>query len=81
MPKIRVLSAKEIISFFEKEGFSIARQNGSHVRMQRSLISGKQFLVIPNHKTIAIGTLKAIYNQAKIFVPEEKLFLFFYHQN
>ena len=78
MVKLKTLSAKEIISFLEGQGFSVDRQRGSHVVLVRKSISIKQVLTIPNHSEIDKGTVKAIYNQAKKFIPEEELKRYFY---
>ena len=73
--KLRQLSGKEVISIFEKFGFGIKSQNGSHIKMKRE--SGK-IILIPNHSTISKGTLKAIYNQALVMIGENELHPFFF---
>ncbi|MCH7763911.1 MAG: type II toxin-antitoxin system HicA family toxin [Candidatus Marinimicrobia bacterium] len=60
MPKLPRISGKEAISVFEKLGFEIARQKGSHVVMRK----GKFGCVIPLHRNLAIGTLKNAIRQA-----------------
>ncbi len=78
MTRLKVLSAKEVISFLEEQGFFIDRQKGSHMVFVRKLLSVKQVLTIPNHSEIDTGTLKAIYNQIKKFIPEEEVRKYFY---
>lgn len=74
MPKLRVLSGQELVKIFIKLGFMVAAQKGSHVKLKRQIPDGSvQILTIPSHKEIQKGTLKAIYNQALKFIPEEKL--------
>lgn len=78
MPKLRVLSSTEIIKALETFGFEVAGQKGSHVKLARHTVLQKQVLTIPNNKNLPKGTLKAIYNQASKFVPQEQLHTFFY---
>jgi len=66
MPKFPGLSGSEIVRAFEKLGFVIARQSGSHIVMKRA----GQGCVIPNHKEVKIGTVNGILRQAAI-TPEE----------
>lgn len=79
MPKLKILSGVEVIKFFETFGFSIDKQKGSHVKMKRLMADGsKQILTVPNHQEIDRGTLKAIYNQASRYIPEDNLWKYFY---
>jgi len=78
MPKLRTLSAKKVILIFKRVGFSVSGQKGSHIKLARASFLGKQILTIPNHKELDRGTLSAIFNQAKRFVPEEELSRHFY---
>ncbi|MEK7082011.1 MAG: type II toxin-antitoxin system HicA family toxin [Patescibacteria group bacterium] len=78
MPKLRTLSAKKIVSIFESLGFYVVKNKGGHIKLTRVSFLGKQVLTIPNHKELDKGTLVAIFNQAKRFVPEEELVRYFY---
>ena len=78
MPKLRVLSSKEIIKFLEQNGFVIDRQKGSRIVLVRSVSFSKQVLTVPNHSNLDKGTIKAIYNQTSRFIPELELQKFFY---
>jgi predicted RNA binding protein YcfA (HicA-like mRNA interferase family) len=47
---------------------------GSHVKLRRVLPTGeRQTLTIPVHKSLAPGTLHAIFRQAARYVPEAQL--------
>ena len=77
MPKLRDISGKKLVSVFENFGFVVIGQKGSHIKMSR--FSNKmEILVIPNHNSIAKGTLKTIYIQALEYIPESNLKKFFY---
>ena len=79
MPKLKVLSGDDIIKIFEEIGFLIEYQKGSHVKLKRAVVDGtKQILTIPRHKNLDKGTIKAIYNQALVYIAERDLKKHFY---
>lgn len=80
MPKLRILSGVEIIKIFEKFGFIIASQKGSHVKLRKISNNIKQTLTIPKHEELDKGTIKAIYNQALRYIPEIELRELFYSE-
>ena len=55
MPKLRRLSAQEIIAIFNRLGFEIISQKGSHIKLRRFGETGKETLTIPNHKQLDLG--------------------------
>jgi predicted RNA binding protein YcfA (HicA-like mRNA interferase family) len=66
MPKLPVLSAKEIISILKKEGFVITRQKGSHIALHKKTSEGIKLVVVPNKRNIPRGTLRDILHKAGI---------------
>lgn len=62
------ISGRQAISALAKVGFNIIRQNGSHVVLKRSDPFAQ--LVIPDHKELDTGTLRAIIRQADLSVNE-----------
>ena len=80
MPGLKVLSGQDLIKIFLGFNFKIQTQKGSHIKLVRFSEKGeKQILVIPNHKEIDRGTLKAIYRQSLKYIPEDDLFPNFYN--
>ncbi|BCW95142.1 MAG: hypothetical protein KatS3mg018_0624 [Fimbriimonadales bacterium] len=59
MPKLPVLSGKELVRALQRAGFEVVRQKGSHV----SLRKGDRRTVVPLHDELAKGTLRDILNQ------------------
>ena len=76
--KFRVLSGDEIIKILEREGFAIVYGRGSHCKLARFVDGVKQKIVIPRHKEIKKGTLKAIYSQVTQYIPESRMKTHFY---
>ena len=63
MPKLPVISGKELIAALKKAGFVEVRQKGSHVSLQKITNDATYRTVIPLHQEIAKGTLIDILHQ------------------
>ena len=64
MGRLKVFSGRELVRLLEQQGFSKARQRGSHVAMQK-LVEGRTVTVpVPLHDEIKIGTLQSIIRQS-----------------
>lgn len=78
MPKLPRVQASEVIRALERLGFVRVRQRGSHAILKKQLVQEGEDqeiievgCVVPLHrKTIAVGTLKSILNQAGVSVEE-----------
>ena len=68
MAELPLLSGREVVRTFEKLGWKIARQRGSHM----ILIKENQFatLSVPDHKEVARGTLRSLIRSAGLTVTE-----------
>ena len=73
------LKGKDVIKILTSFDFVIVSQKGSHVKLVRISDSGREVLVIPDHKEIKTGTLKAIYIQATKYIPQSELQVYFYN--
>ena len=62
--KLPVLSGREVIKILSKQGFTVARQKGSHIILVKESKDGKNGVVVPNHKEIDKGTLLEIIRQS-----------------
>jgi predicted RNA binding protein YcfA (HicA-like mRNA interferase family) len=51
----------------QKIGYEFDRQNGSHIVLRQRVVPYRR-LIVPDHKEIAKGTLRAIIRQAGITV-------------
>ena len=79
MPKMKRLKGKDVIKILTSFDFVIVSQKGSHVKLVRISDSGREVLVIPDHKEIKTGTLKAIYIQTTKYIPQSELQVYFYN--
>ena len=68
MPALPVLSGRKVVRAFEKLGWQVARQRGSHIIMVKD--GENVTLSIPDHKEVAKGTLRSLIRAAGITVDE-----------
>jgi predicted RNA binding protein YcfA (HicA-like mRNA interferase family) len=61
------ISGKEAIKIFEKFGYTVDHQTGSHIILWHE---NKPTLSIPNHRELAPGLLRALIRQAELTVDE-----------
>ncbi len=68
MPPVPILRPREVVHAFEKLGWEVARQRGSHIILTKK--GHIATLSIPNHPEIARGTLRSLITKAGITVEE-----------
>jgi predicted RNA binding protein YcfA (HicA-like mRNA interferase family) len=68
MPALPVLIGRKTVRVFEKLGWQIARQRGSHIIMVKD--GGIATLSVPDHREVAKGTLRGLIRSAGITVDE-----------
>ena len=68
MPALPVLSGRKAVRAFEKLGWQVVRQRGSHIIMVRE--GETATLSIPDHKEVGRGTLRSLIRSAGITVQE-----------
>ena len=59
-----------MIKYLSERGFQIVGRKGSHVRMKKHQEPRNLIAIIPDHKELAQGTLRAILRQAGIPIDE-----------
>ncbi len=79
MPRLKVLSSKDVIAILESFDFEVVSQKGSHIKLCRMTTTKKQVLIIPDHRELDKGTLRAIFNQASKYISETELRPHFYN--
>ena len=66
MPSLPVLSGRDVVRVFERFGWHIARQRGSHIILVK--LDHIATLAVPDHKEIAKGTLRSLIRAAGLTV-------------
>lgn len=68
MSKLPRISGRECVKALGKMGFYLKRQQGSHMILRRDDPFGQ--VVVPDHKELDRGTLRAIIRQTGLSVDE-----------
>ena len=66
-PKTPVVSARQLIHVLESIGYKVARQKGSHIRLNHDSLPP---ITVPNHKEIKVGLLTKILHDANLTVSD-----------
>lgn len=67
-----VISGEEMVSILLQNGFQKIHQRGSHVKMTKQTILGKEVIIVPNHKELKKKTLYGILKSAKLRIDDLK---------
>ncbi len=68
MPIVPILRPREVVKTFEKLGWEVVRQRGSHIVLTKK--GHIATLSVPNHTEVARGTLRSLIAKAGITVKE-----------
>jgi predicted RNA binding protein YcfA (HicA-like mRNA interferase family) len=68
MPPVPLLRPRDVIAAFQKLGWEVARQRGSHIILTKT--GHIATLSIPNYREVARGTLRALIARAGLTVEE-----------
>jgi len=69
LSKLPVVSGAQAVRAFERLGYEVDRQRGSHIILRHPKGPNRR-LVVPNHRSIAKGTLRALIREAGLTVEE-----------
>ncbi|MGA4644019.1 type II toxin-antitoxin system HicA family toxin [Limisphaera sp. 4302-co] len=70
MPGLPIVSGQEAVRAFQRPGFSMDRQRGTHVVLKKRTPTGEVGCVIPMHSELAAGTLRSALQTAKVSMDE-----------
>ncbi len=59
-PKLPQIGGQDLVRVLKKLGYEVIRQKGSHIRLRKTTNVGEHNVTVPEHKTIAKGTLNDI---------------------
>lgn len=69
MSALPVVSGRDVVKALGKIGYVLDRQRGSHMILRQQTPPHRR-LTVPDHKEVALGTLRAIIRQAGLTVEE-----------
>ncbi len=67
MPRLPILSGTDIVRIFQRLGYRVVRQRGSHIRLHGI---GRKPLTVPRHAVIGRGLLRKILRDAELSAEE-----------
>ena len=75
MPRLPQVSGAALVKLLLSLGYQVIRQKGSHIRLRRVNALGEHNVTVPNHDTVAKGTLNDILTRVSLWnnVPKEEL--------
>jgi predicted RNA binding protein YcfA (HicA-like mRNA interferase family) len=71
LSELPLISGREIVKALKKIGYEEDRQRGSHIVL-RQLNYPHRRVIVPDHKEVAKGTIRAVIREAGITVDEFK---------
>ncbi len=67
MPRLPQISGRTLIRLLHALGYETVRQRGSHVRLRKMTPIGEHNITVPDHKTLAKGTLNDLLTQVSLW--------------
>jgi predicted RNA binding protein YcfA (HicA-like mRNA interferase family) len=64
LPKLRVLSGRDVCQIMAQQGFKQVRRKGSHIIMQAAIGHSTITVPVPDHAELKIGTLIGLIRQS-----------------
>ena len=68
MPRLPVISGKEVVRAFERAGWKMSRREGSHIILTKA--GTPVTLSVPDHREVKRGTLRSLVRKAGLSVEE-----------
>ena len=69
-PKLPAVSGREAVKAFERIGYHVVRQRGSHIRLRDESDPDHLPITVPDHKTLKPGLLRKLLRDADLTVGE-----------
>ncbi len=66
MARLPQVSGKALVKFLRSLGYVVVRRKGSHVRLRKQTGAGEHNITVPDHQTLAKGTLNDILSSVSI---------------
>lgn len=75
MPRLPQVSGAALVKLLLSLGYQVIRQRGSHIRLRKVSDLGEHNITVPNHDTVAKGTLTDILTRISLWnsIPKEQL--------
>jgi len=68
--RIPSLSYHQVVRALQRDGWTVVRQRGSHIRLQKRVGNGVLKITVPAHRPVKRSTLAHILKHARLDVDE-----------
>jgi len=68
--RVPILSYTQILRALQRDGWTVVRQRGSHIRLQKRVGSDVLKITVPAHRPVKRSTLSRILKEARIDADE-----------
>jgi predicted RNA binding protein YcfA (HicA-like mRNA interferase family) len=68
--KVPSLPYAKIVKALQRDGWTVVRQKGSHIRLQKHIADETLKIIVPAHRPVKRSTLAHILKQARIEVDD-----------
>ncbi len=68
MPRLPVISGRQAVAAFQRAGFEVKRQRGSHIIVTKA--GFPETLSVPDHRELKPGTLRALIRKAGLTIDQ-----------
>lgn len=69
-PKLPAVSGRQAVRVFERIGYRVVRQRGSHIRLRDETNLNHLPLTVPDHDTLKPGLLRKLLRDADLAIDE-----------
>lgn len=70
MAKLPSVSGARVVRALKRAGFTVLRQKGSHLSLEKTTLEKTYRTIVPQHSSLAKGTLSDILKQAGLSIEE-----------
>jgi predicted RNA binding protein YcfA (HicA-like mRNA interferase family) len=70
MTRVPSVSYLQIIRALQRDGWTVVRQRGSHIRLQKRIAGETLKITVPTHNPVKRSTLSHVLKQARISVED-----------
>ena len=64
----RDVSGSRLAKLLRSHGYETTRQTGSHLRLTSSIMGSSHHVTVPQHRSIAVGTLARIVSDVALYL-------------
>lgn len=68
----RDVSGHELANILRRYGYQVARQSGSHVQLETTILGTSHIVTVPAHRSLKVGTLNSILSRVANYLKIDR---------